>query len=91
MSLVNDMLRDLEQRRAAPTERLQLDGLYAVDEAAAARRERNERIRRGSIWFMAVLLIAVLVGLMIGKVMRTYGPLKPSVCRCEKDIREKAR
>ena len=78
MSLVNDMLRDLEQRRAAPTERLQLDGLYAVDEAAAARRERNERIRRGSIWFMAVLLIAVLVGLMIGKVMRTYGPLKPS-------------
>ena len=78
MSLVNDMLRDLEQRRAAPTERLHLDGLYAVDEAAAARRERNERIRRGSIWFMAVLLIAVLVGLMIGKVMRTYGPLKPS-------------
>jgi MSHA biogenesis protein MshN len=78
MSLVNDMLRDLEQRRAAPTERLQLDGLYAVDEAAAARRERNERIRRGSIWFMAVLLIAVLVGLMIGKVMRTYGPLQPS-------------
>ena len=79
MSLVNDMLRDLEQRRAAPTERLQLDGLYAVDEAAAARRERNERIRRGSIWFMAVLLLAVLVGLMLGKVMRTYGPLKPSV------------
>ena len=79
MSLVNDMLRDLEQRRAAPTERLQLDGLYAVDEAAAARRERNERIRRGSIWFMAVLLIAVLVGLMIGKVMRIYGPLQPSV------------
>nr|WP_298164767.1 tetratricopeptide repeat protein [uncultured Pseudomonas sp.] len=78
MSLVNDMLRDLEQRRAAPTERLQLDGLYAVDEAAAARRERNERIRRGSIWFMAVLLLAVLVGLMIGKVMRTYGPLQPS-------------
>jgi len=78
MSLVNDMLRDLEQRHAAPTERLQLDGLYAVDEAAAARRERNERIRRGSIWFMAVLLLAVLVGLMIGKVVRTYGPLQPS-------------
>nr|WP_298141626.1 tetratricopeptide repeat protein [uncultured Pseudomonas sp.] len=77
MSLVNDMLRDLEQRRAAPTERLHLDGLYAVDEAAAARRERIERIRRGSIWFMAVMLIAVLVGLMIGKVVRTYGPLKP--------------
>ena len=39
MSLVNDMLRDLEERRAAPGERLALEGLHAVDEAAAARRE----------------------------------------------------
>ena len=39
MSLVNDMLRDLEERRAAPAERLALEGLQAVDEAAAARRE----------------------------------------------------
>ncbi|MHA6492104.1 tetratricopeptide repeat protein [Pseudomonas borbori] len=74
MSLVNDMLRDLEQRRAAPTERLQLDGLYAVDEAAAARRERIERIRRGSIWFMAVILIAVLIGVMIGRVVQMMSP-----------------
>ncbi len=70
MSLVNDMLRDLEERRAAPTERLQLDGLYAVDEAAAFRRERAERIRRGSIWMAAVILIGVLVGLMIGRVVK---------------------
>ena len=70
MSLVNDMLRDLETRRAAPNERLQLDGLYAVDEAAAARRDRYERIRRGSIWLMAVILIGVLVGLMIGRVVK---------------------
>ena len=67
MSLVNDMLRDLEERRAAPAERLALEGLQAVDEAAAARRERIERLRRGSIWFMAVMLIAVLVGMMIGQ------------------------
>jgi len=78
MSLVNDMLRDLEQRHAAPTERLQLDGLYAVDEAAAARRERNERIRRGSIWFMAVLLLAVLVGLMIGRWCAPTGRCSPA-------------
>ncbi len=70
MSLVNDMLRDLENRRAAPTERLALDGLYAADEAGAARRERLERLRRGSIWFLAVMLLAVLVGLMIGRVVK---------------------
>ena len=36
MSLVNDMLRDLEERRAAPGERLALEGLHAVDEAGSA-------------------------------------------------------
>jgi MSHA biogenesis protein MshN len=70
VSLVNDMLRDLETRRAAPTERVQLDGLYSVDEVAAARRDRFERLRRGSIWFTAVILIALLVGLMIGRVVK---------------------
>lgn len=30
MSLINDMLRNLEGRRAAPAERLRLDGLWAV-------------------------------------------------------------
>lgn len=75
MSLVNDMLRDLEERRAAPGERLQLDGLHAVDEAGAARRERFERIRRGSIWFCAVLLGGLLVGLMIGRVVKQIDPL----------------
>lgn len=70
MSLVNDMLRDLEERRAAPAERLQLDGLQAVDETAAARRERIERLRRGSIWLAAVILIGLLVGLMIGRVVK---------------------
>src|SRR5690606_22306185 len=38
MSLVNDMLRDLEARRAAPAERERLSGLYAANETAAARR-----------------------------------------------------
>ena len=74
MSLVNDMLRDLEERRAAPGERLQLDGMHAVDEAAAARRERSERIRRGAVWFAAVILGSVLVGMMIGRVVNPVEP-----------------
>lgn len=74
MSLVNDMLRDLEQRRAAPGERLALEGLHAVDEAAAARREWLERMRRGAIWFMAVMLLALLIGLMIGRVVNGQIP-----------------
>lgn len=74
MSLVNDMLRDLEERRAAPNERQALGGLHAVDEAAAARRENIERLRRGSIWFVSVMLLAVLVGLMIGRVVNGQIP-----------------
>ena len=74
MSLVNDMLRDLEERRAAPGERLSLEGLQPVDEAAAARREWLERMRRGSIWFLAVMLLAVLIGLMIGRVVNGQIP-----------------
>ncbi|WP_068827411.1 tetratricopeptide repeat protein [Pseudomonas sp. BMS12] len=74
MSLVNDMLRDLEERRAAPNERLALEGLQAVDEVGAARREWLERMRRGSIWFVSVMLLAVLIGLMIGRVVNGQIP-----------------
>lgn len=74
MSLVNDMLRDLEQRRVAPGEWPLGDTLQAVDEAGAARRERIERLRRGSIWFAAVMLISVLIGLMIGRVVNGDPP-----------------
>ncbi|HSC81997.1 MAG TPA: tetratricopeptide repeat protein [Pseudomonas sp.] len=69
MSLVNDMLRDLEERRAAPSERLALAGLQPVDEAGAARRERSERLRRGLVWLGAVLLFCLLIGLMIGRLV----------------------
>ena len=74
MSLVNDMLRDLEARRAAPGEWPLRDGLQAVDEAAAARRERTERLRRGLIWLGAVILLGVMVGLMIGRVVNGDPP-----------------
>ena len=59
MSLVNDMLRDLEARRAAPAEREQLGSLYAVDEAAAERRERYGRMRRGLLIAAAIVMAAV--------------------------------
>lgn len=63
MSLVNDMLRDLETRRAAPAEREQLGSLYAVDEAGAARRERYRRMRRGLL--VAGALVVAAVGLLL--------------------------
>lgn len=69
MSLVNDLLRDLDSRRAAPGEWPLRDALQPVNEEGAARREKIERLRRGSIWFGAVMLLAAMVGLMIGRVV----------------------
>lgn len=69
MSLVNDMLRDLDARRAAPSERVPLEGLYAVDEEGARRRERSRRLRLGSMFLGAVILTGLLVGLMIGRIV----------------------
>lgn len=67
MSLVNDMLRDLESRRAAPAERQQLGGIHAVDEGGAARRERNERLRRWVVVIVIVALVAVALALLVGR------------------------
>ena len=69
MSLVNDMLRDLETRRAAPSERLQLDGLYAVDETAVTRRDRYERLRRSVVVLAVVAVLAVLLGLLVDRLL----------------------
>jgi MSHA biogenesis protein MshN len=69
MSLVNDMLRDLESRRAAPNERLQLDGLYAVDERGAARRDRSARLRRVGIAVLVLVLLLVVGSLLYGRVV----------------------
>jgi MSHA biogenesis protein MshN len=69
MSLVNDLLRDLDARRAAPGEWPLRDALQPVNEEAAARRDKIEVLRRGSIWFGAVMLLAIMVGLMIGRVV----------------------
>jgi MSHA biogenesis protein MshN len=82
MSLVNELLRDLDNRRAAPGEWPLRDALQSVNEEGAARREKIERLRRGSIWFAAVMLVAVMIGLMIGRVVNgdppsLFAPAKP--------------
>jgi len=64
VSLVNDMLRDLENRRAAPAERQQLGAIHAVDEGGAARRQRNERLRRWLLVLTGVLAVAVVLALL---------------------------
>lgn len=48
--------------------------VQATEEVAAARHERYERLRRGSVWFLAVMLLALLLGLMIGRVVNGQIP-----------------
>lgn len=67
MSLVNDMLRDLESRRAAPAERQHLGGIHAVDEGGAARRQRNERLRRWVLAGTTVVVVVVALALLAGR------------------------
>ncbi|MEZ3186444.1 tetratricopeptide repeat protein [Pseudomonas sp. LM13] len=59
MSLVNDMLRDLEARGAASGGQGPLLGMQAVDEAAALRRQRSARIRR---WLLLAAVVVVAAG-----------------------------
>ncbi|WP_312841783.1 tetratricopeptide repeat protein [Stutzerimonas nitrititolerans] len=64
MSLVNDMLRDLEARRAAPAERERLSGLYAANETAAARRAGFARLRRWLLVIAALVLAGIALALL---------------------------
>jgi MSHA biogenesis protein MshN len=50
------------------------DDPQARADARIARRERIERLRRGSVWYLAVMLLAVLIGLMIGRVVNGQIP-----------------
>ena len=74
MSLVNDMLRDLEARRAAPTERERLGGLYAADETAAARRERFLLLRRWLLVIAALALVALALTLLPARLSEPVQP-----------------
>lgn len=61
MSLVNDMLRDLEARRAPPAERAPLDGLLPADECASARRAGRQRLLLALLWGGLAVLAALLL------------------------------
>ena len=74
MSLVNDMLRDLEARCAAPAERQQLGSIHAVDEAGAVRRERSECLRRGLLIIAATVLVAIALVLLFDRLRAGVEP-----------------
>ncbi len=58
MSLVNDMLRDLEARGAASGGQSPFLDMQAVDETAATRRQRSARLRRWLLPLTGVVLVA---------------------------------
>lgn len=76
MSLVNDMLRDLEARRAPAAERQQLGSIHAVDETGAARRGRFERLRRVLLIVAAIVLVAVALFLLSDRLRRAVEPVE---------------
>lgn len=61
MSLVNDMLRDLEARRAPPAERAALADLQPADEQGSARRAARRRLLLAVPVLLALLLAAWLL------------------------------
>lgn len=67
---MEDVTREkTEAPELAAEQRRQLQA-QALEEAAAARQARVERLRRGSLWLAAVILMGLLVGLMIGRVVK---------------------
>lgn len=68
MSLVNDMLRDLEARRASPAERAPLAGLQPVDEGAGQRRGRRR------LWALLGLLALLLAALLAARFWLATSP-----------------
>ncbi len=63
MSLVNDMLRDLEARGAASGGQSPFLDMQAVDEAAAKRRQRSARLRR---WLLPLAIGALVAAAWVG-------------------------
>jgi MSHA biogenesis protein MshN len=75
VSLVNDMLRDLEARRAPAAERQQLGSIRAVDETGAARHERFARLRRVLLIVAAIVLVAVALFLLSERLRQAVEPV----------------
>ncbi|WP_028241194.1 tetratricopeptide repeat protein [Stutzerimonas azotifigens] len=79
MSLVNDMLRDLEARRAPQDAGQPFAGLNAVDEQAGARRARRGRAGRA----LAIVAAAVAIGAPLGWWMQPAAPVVPEASSSE--------
>ncbi|MEB0089731.1 tetratricopeptide repeat protein [Pseudomonas sp. CCI4.2] len=79
MSLVNDMLRDLEKRRAGTSEQLQQEGLSAVDEAGAERRKRTRRLQRNLIGLGLVVIVGLPLGLLVDRWVKSHAPAQNSL------------
>lgn len=62
MSLVNDMLRDLEARGAASGGQIPFLDMQAVDETAATRRQRSARLRR---WLLPLAIGALVAAVSV--------------------------
>ena len=65
MSLVNDMLRDLEARRDSAGDAVPFAGLRAADEQASQRRARLAVGRKALMMAVAAVIVGVPVGLLL--------------------------
>ncbi len=72
MSLVNDMLRDLESRQASADERAALGSLRAVDEGAAGRRAAQRRL-----WLLLPAAALALVAVLLVRQLPAPVPAQP--------------
>lgn len=72
MSLINDMLSNLEKRGAESSPRADLEGLLSVDEAGAQRRERFRQIQNAVISVALILVIGLPLGLLMHRVVNAY-------------------
>jgi hypothetical protein len=75
MSLINDMLSNLEKRRADSSERPELEGFSAVDESGADRRERLRRFQNGVIGVALIAIIGLPLGLLINRLVKLNPPV----------------
>jgi len=74
MSLINDMLSNLEKRRADASERPSLQGFSAVDEFGANRRDRLRRFQNSVICVALIAIIGLPVGLLINRLVKMNTP-----------------
>ncbi|MCJ8168405.1 tetratricopeptide repeat protein [Atopomonas sediminilitoris] len=90
MSLVNEMLRDLEARRASPQETAPFAGMAPVDDDQDERlRDRLSRQRPLWAWFAGCGLLAVLLGMSLKLVLFPEAAPKPVAASAPLEVVER--